>query len=221
MKINLTRLLYSYHKLSYGLIYFSVKYLNVGNIFLTITIFSYLLSSTLFIFSVFNSLNIMFTSPETISLLEQYDFPLELIETNFKKDKGDSSMLNNIISKFFELFKTNGASSALNISPEELRNQYYMQNKCANIMYESREDFTGIKGSLQTGVDKFNADPPSNCESRPLKSEGIDSLTVDKYSYKSSAYNQEVLVNVQMLSEILKDLKVINENISNSVYNNE
>lgn len=138
MKTNLHisyRLLYYYHRILYGFIYFSMKYLRADNIFLAIFLMSYLLSSTLFIFSAFNELNIMHISLENVKYLEGYDCPMELIDNPHGNEERNEY---NIYSKFLSLF-TAHAEHPNNINyylPIELKNIYYMGNKSLPIDIE-------------------------------------------------------------------------------------
>lgn len=129
MKTNLYisyTLLFYYHRILYGLIYFSMKYLRADYIFFAIFLMSYLLSSTLFIFSVFNELNIMYISMENIKYLEGYDCPMELIDNPRGNEERNEY---NIYSKFLSLFAAYDPNNINYYLPIELKNIYYIDNK--------------------------------------------------------------------------------------------
>lgn len=214
MKLNLTKLLYYYYKLTYGLIYFSNVHLSVGNIFLAMTILSYLLSSTLFIISTFNYLDIMLTSLDTVKYLEGLDVPLELIDAEHGSRAGDKGHIKNMIFKFFDLFDVNrGGYDVFNSLPEGLRNHYYMNNmpKPTCVATDPSLFNIGKVGSLNAEVNNFSSSETVSTHS------SSGTINYDKYYYKSSAYNQKVLLNVETLSEVLNELKLINDNILSNV----
>lgn len=191
MKINLTRLPNYYHRFTCGLIYFSAKYLNESNVLLFLTILSFLLSSALFMFSVFNYFEVINTHVETMKYLEQFDFPLELIEHN--GDRGDKTVnqCNNIILKFLNLFNNNNNSIAVSVLPEELRNHYYIHNKFSDDICVSSAGFNANESNV-----------------------GI--INYDKYFYRTS-FTEKVLLQLETLCYVLNDLKSINDNIASRI----
>lgn len=223
MKINLTTLLYYYHKSIYGLIYFSYKYFNTSNIFMAITILSYLLSSTLFIISIFNSLDVMFTSLETIHYLEELDLPLELVDSDSRIGGGQARYPNNIIFKFLDLFNANNGPAAqakagpyLPILSEELRNPYYMQAMSKSVGYIIDEPIL-CEELRRDRMDNLSIIGSTNPEG--LRS----NINYDRYSYKLAELKQIVLSDRIMKYEILNEYKSLSDELSlivNNTYNN-
>nr|QJQ35267.1 hypothetical protein [Fusarium lactis] len=224
MKINLTTLLYYYQKFIYGLIYLSNKYFSTSNIFMTITILSYLLSSTLFIISIFNSLDVMYTSLETIHYLEELDLPLELVDSESRIGGAQARYHNNnIIFKFLDLFNANNGPAAqakaapyLPTLSEELRNPYYMQAMSKSVGYTIDEPI------LCEELRRDRMDNLSIIES--TNPEGLGSnINYDRYSYKLAELKQIVLSDRIMKYEILNEYKSLSDELSlivNNTYNN-
>lgn len=223
MKINLTILLYYYHKFIYGLIYFSNKYFSTSNIFMTITILSYLLSSTIFIISMFNSLDVMSTSLETIHYLEELDLPMELVDSESRIGGAQArSHNNNIIFKFLDLFNANNGPAAqakagpyLRTLSEELRNPYYMQAMSKSDGYIIDEPIL-CEELRRDRMDNLSISESTNPES--LR----NNINYDRYSYKLAELKQIVLSDRLMKYEILNEYKSLSDELSlivNNTYN--
>lgn len=179
MKTKLTTLLIYCHRIFYGLIYFSMKYLRTDNILNTIYFIGYILSSTLLIFSIFNELNIIYINSDTMNYFNELDCPKELIENNEIKDKNLLSD-NNIISKFLNLF--NGHSVITNYElPIELKNHYYTKNP----------SFCGLNETQL--IDSY------------YKPDRL--YNIYKYRYECAVYIQKITFYDDIFSDVLKICK--------------
>nr|QJQ35514.1 hypothetical protein [Fusarium begoniae] len=190
MKINLTTLLYYYHKFIYGLIYFTMRYFNENNVFTVIGVLSVLLSSTVFTISILNSWDIM-SNPGIVQSMEQFDVPIEIIQRG--EDKGDKTLneCNKLILKFLNLFNTNNTFT-VSAFPEELKNHFYIQ------------------GGSSKNWDVISARETYYCFSG---GDEMEIMNYDKYLYKSSYHAHKAGLYVETLYHILNDLKSINDNL--------
>jgi hypothetical protein len=188
MKTNLTTLLFYFHKILYGFIYFSIKYLKTDSLFQAIFLISYILSSTLFIYSIFNELNIICINVEAMNYYNELDCPTELIDqcNNKIQDTNLFNNHNNILSKFLNLFNRANVITDY-VLPEQLKNTYYIENSTA--VYD-------LNGNLLMNF------------SNESSLSGMYS-----YHYRSAAFMQKMFFYVDILRDTLTDLKSINDSL--------
>lgn len=209
MKTNLTTLLFYYHKILYGLIYLSMKaqaLLRVDNMFKGIFLISCLLCSTLWIFSIFNSLNIMDTSAETLKYLEGLDCPMELIDSrsDSKEFKLPVACADKVYSKFLKLFINDHIN--LHKLPKELQNSYYYTD--ASHAQATQSNFSGC--DTQVSLQAASQHRDKNLHETPT-------LYLDcQYLYKS-AYFQEISYEIDKLSSLLKDMQTYRADILTTI----
>lgn len=200
MKTNLTILLY--YKILYTLIYLPMKYLKIDNLFRAIFFIFYLLSSTLLILWVLSSLNIVGISSETVNYLDELDFPVELIEHS--KDKEDKILNNSIFSKFLNLFNHSYPGSFE--YPAGTKLQQAIPNELKN------SNFIGNNSHFYLNEYPY----PKDMDQQATKQVSIN--VSDKYLYQM-AIHKKVVLHIETLSEVLNDLKSINENITSNIKN--
>jgi hypothetical protein len=167
-----------------------MKYLRADSLFHAIFFIAYIFSSTLFIYSVFNELNILCINADSINYFNELDCPTELIDQtgyNIRENKLFNND-NNILLKFLKLFKGSNIITS-SVLPEELKNNYYIENR--STIYDL------------SGNELINSSNGAN--------------NMYKYHYEFSAYLQKISSYVDTLTATLGDLKVINENISSNM----
>jgi outer membrane protein assembly factor BamB len=102
------------------------RYLRIDNLPLVIILSLYIAAGILFIFSLFNDLNIISVDTETIKSLDELDFTLELPEiqqNNQVLNSQISKKNNNFFLGFLNLFNNNNVCYSID---NELRNVYYI-----------------------------------------------------------------------------------------------
>jgi hypothetical protein len=134
----------------------------------------------------FNELNVMYTGVETIKYLEGFDCPTELIDSSVNKEyKLIAQADDNGYSRFLKLFlKDNINNYEL---PKELKNTHYYVN-------ESQNKYIALTEAAHKEVSL--------------------AYEYDKYLYKPALFYQKIYSQVDILSDVLEDLKLINLNIS-------
>lgn len=188
MKTNLCTvycyiLLFYYHRILYALIYFSIKYLKTDNVLQAIFLISYLLSSTLFIISIFEGLNIICVNAEAMDYFNNLDCPMELLDQSHNIKENNLLNNNNILLKFLNLFKN---SSIIISLPPELNNSFYIEAQALNSV---------------NNIDYLN-----------------ETLSdVWRIRYNNAVDKQKIYSYIDIFSDILRDLKSINDNISSKL----
>ena len=121
-------------------LFITKRYLKIDNLPIIIVVLLYIIAAIIFVFGIFNDLNIISVNSETMNYLNELDFVVELPETKLNTHIEDKNITDsNIFLRFLDLFNRNNAYCSINT---ELKNIYYINKH--GITYHNKAELIKI-----------------------------------------------------------------------------